>query len=214
MKHNDSHQREGEIMTRTGNTKMRALTEALKLLQEVGYNGFSFQHVADALQIKKQSLFVHFKTKEDLGKSLIEYHRQRFAAWAETIDVFSPDAQIGAMFELYYKFFSDSQKLCPLSALATDLNSLPKSMRSGLAKSYAFCLRWVRTVIEKGQSEHIFRKDKSGLELAKLVLAASMGAQFSARMSNDAKQIRFVKQQILDLLVINQKPKVSRSKRK
>ena len=88
MKHNDSHQREGEIMTRTGNTKMRALTEALKLLQEVGYNGFSFQHVADALQIKKQSLFVHFKTKEDLGKSLIEYHRQRFAAWAETMTFF------------------------------------------------------------------------------------------------------------------------------
>lgn len=187
-------------MTRVGNTKIRALVEAKKLLQEVGYNGFSLQHLADALQIKKPSLYVHFKSKEDLGKCLIEEHCTSFIVWTKTIDVFAPDAQIGALFEMFYQFSSDSKKICPLSAMSADLNSLPMGIRLVLNKLYTSRLKWLKATIEKGQSQQIFRKDQSSAELAKFVLAAGLGAQLSARMSGCPEQIRDVKQQILEFM--------------
>ncbi|MDR3477838.1 MAG: TetR/AcrR family transcriptional regulator [Gammaproteobacteria bacterium] len=201
-------------MIRTGNTKIRALIEAKKLLQEVGYNGFSFQHIADALQIKKSSMYVHFKSKEDLGKCLIEEQRASFTAWTKTIEVFAPDAQIGALFEIYQQFSADTKKLCPLSALGTDFNSLPKSMRPALSKLYTFCFAWLETIIKNGQDQHLFRKDKTPVELAKLVFAAGLGAQLCARLSNDPHQVRGIKQQILSILSVNQTVKKTARKTK
>ena len=54
-------------------TKARALREAQGLLQTFGFNGFSFQHIADLLGIKKPSLYDHFKSKEDILTSVFEF---------------------------------------------------------------------------------------------------------------------------------------------
>lgn len=186
---------------RLGNTRVRALEEAGKLLQEVGYNGFSFQHLADALHIKKQSLYVHFKSKEDLGISFLEEHRLSFSKWTKTIDIFAPDAQIGAIFEVCYEFSTDSRKICPLSALGADLNSLPLGMQLALNDLYTVRFLWLKDTIEKGQQSSIFRIDKSSSELAQFVHAAILGAQFNARISGIAEQIREIKQHVLDFLM-------------
>lgn len=186
---------------RLGNTKVRALEEARKLLQEVGYNGFSFQHLADTLHIKKQSLYVHFKSKEDLGISLIEEHRLSFAKWTKTIDVFAPDAQIGAIFEVCYEFSTDSRKICPLSAVGADLNSLPQGMQLALSHLYTSRFLWLKDIIEKGQKNYIFRIDKSSTELTQFVLTAILGAQLNARISGVPEHIREIKQQVLDFLM-------------
>ncbi|WP_045095554.1 TetR/AcrR family transcriptional regulator [Legionella fallonii] len=191
----------GNSAMRLGNTKTRALEEARKLLQEVGYNGFSFQHLADTLHIKKQSLYVHFKSKEDLGVCLIEEHRLSFAEWAKTIDIFAPDAQIGAIFEVCYEFSIDSRKICPLSAVGADLNSLPPGMQSALTRLYTSRFLWLINIIEKGQKADVFRIDKSSTELTQFVLAAVLGAQLSARISGVPEQIRAIKQQTLDFLM-------------
>lgn len=186
---------------RLGNTKMRALEEARKLLQEFGYNGFSFQHLADALKIKKQSLYVHFKSKEDLGISLLEEHRLSFAQWTKTIDVFAPDAQIGAIFEVCYEFSADSRKICPISAVGADINSLPHGIQLALNDLYTARCLWLKEIIEKGQNSVIFRTDKSSSELTQFVHAAILGAQFSARISGVPEQIREIKQHVLDFLM-------------
>lgn len=190
---------------KTGNTKLRALVEARSLLQAFGFNGFSFQHLADALGIKKPSLYAHFESKEDLGKGLIEDYRLSFIAWSETVSVFEPEAQIGALFENFYKFSMDSKKLCPLSALIADVNSFPKGMKAALAKLYTARFAWLKTVIEKGQAQKVFRKDKSSGELANLVLAVGFGAQLTARVTDDPNQIKELKQQVLEILTLGQR---------
>jgi TetR/AcrR family transcriptional repressor of nem operon len=194
------------------NTKIRALEEAKKLLQQVGYNGFSFQHIADALQIKKPSLYTHFKSKEDLGKCLIDELHSSFLAWTKIIEVFSPDSQIEALFETFCQFMTDSNRICLLSAMSADLNSLPDEMRSALEKEYAFRHKWIKNIIAKAQKQNIFRQDKSSEELTKLVLAAGLGAQICARVSGGATHIREIKCQILE--VLTHKAGSSRGKRK
>jgi TetR/AcrR family transcriptional regulator, transcriptional repressor for nem operon len=80
-------------------TKIRALREAKNLLQTLGFNGFSFQQIADRIGIKKPSLYDHFKSKEELGISLIEEYHESFVKWIETISVFEPRDKVGALFE-------------------------------------------------------------------------------------------------------------------
>ncbi len=186
-------------------TKSRALAESRGLLQAFGYNGFSFQHIANALGINKASLYTHFESKEDLGKDLIEDFRKAFAEWTETVSVFEPDAQIGALFEVFFKFASDSKKVCPLSAMVGEFNSLPTGMKGDLKELYEARQSWLKKVIKRGQSQKIFRKDKSAAELASLVLAMGLGAQFMARVSGEPHLVREIKMRALEVLNLDQK---------
>ena len=42
------------------------LEESIRLFGENGYEGTSVQAIADAVGVRKQSLFHHFKSKEDI----------------------------------------------------------------------------------------------------------------------------------------------------
>ena len=48
------------------------LNVAEQMVQERGLSAVSFQHLADAVGLRKPSVFHHFKTKEDLAKALVE----------------------------------------------------------------------------------------------------------------------------------------------
>jgi TetR/AcrR family transcriptional repressor of nem operon len=181
-------------------TKVRALREAQNLLQSFGFNGFSFQHIADLIGIKKPSLYDHFKSKEELGQELVKDYLKCFTQWTETIEVFEPKDQIGAYFEIFYKFSSNAGKLCPLSAMIADYHSLPKSIHKLLTKMFLFQNTWLQKVIEEGQKKKVFRKDQTSKELADLIQSIGFGAQLIARMTEDPNSIKNRKEQALQLL--------------
>src|SRR5919106_4815605 len=85
-------------------TKTRALKEAQDLFQRVGYDGFSFQDIADKIGIKKGSLYEHFKSKEELMLYLMDFYFEGFNQWTETVSVFEPKDQVNAYFERVIKF--------------------------------------------------------------------------------------------------------------
>lgn len=182
-------------------TREKALTEGRALMRRFGYTGFSFQHIADKLGIKKPSLFAHFDSKESLGRELILRDRIEFEKWAETISAFDQMSQIGALFELHYRFACDSHKLCPLTSLAGEFNSLPKSMRKLVEEMATDQQRWLESIIRKGQKLKQIRRDLSPKDLAQSVIAMAYGAQALARVHQDPEQIRVAKQATLRYLV-------------
>lgn len=187
-------------MTLTEGTKVRALREARGLLQTFGFNGFSFQHIADLLGIKKPSLYDHFKSKEELGLNLIENYQSMFKAWTETIEVFEAKEKIGAFFEIMYKFASSDGKICPMSSFVTDYHSLPKSMKKNVGKLFVYQKKWIQGVIEEGQKKKVFKKDSSSEDLAELIIAIAWGAQLIARVCECPDNIKTAKAQALHVL--------------
>lgn len=185
---------------RLSSTRDRALVEATALLQSFGYNGFSFQHIADHLKIKKPSLYDHFASKEELGKELVREYHSSFAKWTKTIEVFSPQEKVGAMFELFFQFSSQSRKVCPMSALIGDYNSLPKSVRLLLKKAFLFQRSWLATVISEGQKAKRFRRDCSSEILSQTVWSMGLGAQMIGRVTEEPEALRRVKRQCLEFL--------------
>ncbi len=181
-------------------TRLQALAEARSLVQTFGFNGFSFQHIADRLGIKKPSLYAHFESKEALGLELIKSYRSEFERWTEIVSEFEPGPQVGALFELYYKFACDDYKQCPLLAMTTEFNSLPKSMKKALAETGAFQRDWLIGVIARGQKTKEFRRDLSSPELAHAILSMSYGSQAFGRVGRNPESIRAIKKAALTLL--------------
>ena len=58
-------------MNNNKNTAELILDAAQVLVQEVGFNGFSYAHIAEKVGIRTASIHYHFPNKEDLGEALI-----------------------------------------------------------------------------------------------------------------------------------------------
>ena len=181
-------------------TKFKAIKEAKSLLQRFGFNGFSFQHIANSIGIKKPSLYAHFESKEALGNDLIDSYINSFNKWTTTIEIFDPTEKIKALFELYFKFSIDDKKLCPVTSLTGDYNSLPVTMTQSLNKMVIIQKNWIKKVIEEGQNKNVFRKDLSSETLSDIVMALSFGSQQLARAFNDSEKIHSIKLEVLKIL--------------
>jgi AcrR family transcriptional regulator len=72
---------------RHGDTRARIQQVALELFTEQGYEKTSLREIAERLDVTKAALYYHFKSKEDIVRSLVEdYFGQIDAliAWAHT----------------------------------------------------------------------------------------------------------------------------------
>jgi AcrR family transcriptional regulator len=72
---------------RHGDTRARIQQVALELFAEQGYDKTSLREIAERLDVTKAALYYHFKSKEDIVRSLVEdYFGQIDAliAWAKT----------------------------------------------------------------------------------------------------------------------------------
>ncbi|MEE1738165.1 TetR/AcrR family transcriptional regulator [Streptomyces sp. BE147] len=58
--------------TRRGNTRQRIQDVALRLFAEQGYEKTSLREIAEQLDVTKAALYYHFKTKEDILKSIFD----------------------------------------------------------------------------------------------------------------------------------------------
>lgn len=60
------------------NTLQEIMDTGLILVQERGYNGFSYADIADAIGIRKASIHYHFPSKQDLVQAVLRRYRKEF----------------------------------------------------------------------------------------------------------------------------------------
>jgi len=58
-------------MKEPSHTRTRILDTAQDLVQRIGANAMSYQHISEAVGIRKASIHHHFPKKEDLLEALI-----------------------------------------------------------------------------------------------------------------------------------------------
>ncbi|MCB9111119.1 MAG: TetR/AcrR family transcriptional regulator [Anaerolineales bacterium] len=68
-------------MVKIENSKRTILNLAESLLQDKGFNGFSYANIASELGVKNAAIHYHFPSKEDLGVAVIKRYRERFKLW-------------------------------------------------------------------------------------------------------------------------------------
>jgi len=170
---------------KTLTTKEKILKEGQSLLQKHGYNGFSFQDIADLLKIKKPSLYDHFSSKEELIIAILKSYGEMFDQWALGLSELTPLQQIRKVFDVFYSFSSDHRKVCPVLSLTADTQILTKKIQKEMNIFIEHWLQWLEKKISDGQKIGEIRRDFDPRSLATFVYSQGMGSQLLARIQKE-----------------------------
>jgi TetR/AcrR family transcriptional repressor of nem operon len=174
-----------------GTTADRILDVAQRLVQQRGFNGFSYADVARELGISTASLHYHFAGKAELGEALIARYASRFADALERIarEPIDAPAKLARYADLYANVFQD-QRMCLCGMLAAEYQTLPDGMREAVLRFFDDSETWLCGVLTQGQHEGTVHCDGSVSEAARTFLAGLEGAMLLARPSGDIERLQ------------------------
>jgi len=186
-------------MARTGastessaaSTAAQILDAAERLVQERGFNGFSYADVARELEVTKAALHYHFGSKAELGDALIDRYAERFFEALARVDVEETDAgdKLRAYAQLYTDVFRDD-RMCLCGMLAADYTTLPDPMRERVVRFFDDNEVWLARVLEAGKKEGTIRFAGPARSVARTLIGGLEGAMLVARPYHDLKRFR------------------------
>jgi TetR/AcrR family transcriptional repressor of nem operon len=181
-------------------TKAQAIEIAKSQLQLRGYNGFSFQDIADELGIRKASLHYYFASKEDLGLALIQDYTQSFQQWSEMHEDREPLEKIKKFIDMYNSFSQDGLKVCPGGVLCIDYNTLPPKLKKTVCQLQEQIQDWLTKVVAEGIKSKALKATLKPKETATLIHATTQGALQIARMQNNPKAMKSTSLALISLI--------------
>ncbi|MDQ0899071.1 TetR/AcrR family transcriptional regulator [Paenibacillus sp. V4I7] len=188
-------------MNNNKNTAEIILDTAQSIVQDAGFNGFSYAHIAEKVGIRTASIHYHFPNKEDLGEALIaRYHRHFISAIAQIDTETQNNLEKLRKFTLLYGGPVQDYCTCLGVMLSTDLATLSGKTREGLAQLFTANLEWLERVMEQGRrEEHLNFKGAADVQ-AHQFLASLQGAQLLARSFRDLAKFNMIAEGLLSAL--------------
>lgn len=171
-------------------TRKQALQLGNHYLLSLGYNGFSFQTIADELGIKKASLHYHFASKEDFGLALIAEHDRHFKIFTEKVQNLSSTQKLDRLIKIFSTIAKDNKKICPLGVFCTDFNTLSDGMCKSLAVFYKRQRKWLIETLRTGVKAREFKKNLDVDLAADLFMSTVQGGLQIARLHGGASAFR------------------------
>ena len=161
-------------------TKAEILATAEQLLRTRGYNGFSFGDVAEAVGTTRANIHYHYRTKEDLGRALIENTHKQLATLFDNCASSSTIEQL----TLYFDVFAQSIRgdlVCLCGMLMAQEDALPPKVRDANSQLVEFQLKWLTNVLEDGRTSGEIHFDGSAANQANEILSSVQGSHIVAR---------------------------------
>ena len=164
----------------------KILASAQRLLQQRGFNGFSYADIANEVGIRKASLHHHFPSKADLGATLIEQYSTNVNNALATISGSPlPANEKLAAYVNFYRGSLEAERMCLGGMLATEVQTLDAIMLPGLKHFFTRILEWLTVVIMEGASQQLFTLSGSATDHARILLSTLQGALLVARATGD-----------------------------
>lgn len=179
-------------------TAERILDIAERLVQQRGFNNFSYGDIAGELGITKASLHYHFPGKAELGQALIERYAERFAGALDEIDRELPDAH--GKLEAYAGLYADvlrGHRMCMCGILAAEYQTLPEQMRAAVIRFFDDNHAWLADVLAQGQADRTLTVSGSIDETAQSILGTLEGAMLVARPYGEMSRFNATAHQLL-----------------
>jgi TetR/AcrR family transcriptional repressor of nem operon len=167
----------------------RILDVAERLVQTRGFNGFSYADISAELRVTKASLHYHFRTKAELGKSLIGRYHDTFQRALDAIDAETADAP--RRLERYVRLYAEvlrSNRICLCGMLASDYATLPRAMKELVNRFFDANELWLTRTLEEGRKARTLRLSRAPDETARALVASLEGAMLVARAYGDASR--------------------------
>ena len=187
--------------TQPASTASRILDVAERLVQERGFNGFSYADVASELGITKASLHYHYAGKAELGEALIRRYSERFVSALEAIEADQSDAsdKLAAYAALYADVLR-GRRMCLCGMLAAEYQTLPRPIRDAVITFFDDNESWLERILEQGRDSGSLSFAGSSRETARMIISALEGAMLVARPYGDLDRFRTASDRLLGTL--------------
>jgi TetR/AcrR family transcriptional repressor of nem operon len=179
-------------------TAERILDAAERLVQQRGFNGFSYADIAAELGITKASLHYHYPSKADLGQALIARYSERFLDALQAIDADAEDApaKLAAYAGLYATVLK-GERMCLCGMLAAEYTTLPEQMRGAVIAFFELNETWLAGVLDAGRSDGTLEFDGPTRDVAQTTISTLEGALLVSRPYNDPARFERAARQVL-----------------
>ena len=167
-------------------TKDHILASAQRLVQQRGFNGFSYADVADEVGIRKASLHHHFASKADLGVALVESYAAQFdgalssIAHSDASELDKLKAYVGL-----YRSTLEGDRICMCGMLATEVLTLDASMLPKLQGFFTRNTEWLAQLLTEGLTRGTLKFEGDAADQARAVLSMLQGSSLVCRSSGD-----------------------------
>jgi TetR/AcrR family transcriptional regulator, transcriptional repressor for nem operon len=190
-------------MVKIENSKRTIMNLAEALLQDRGFNGFSYAHIADQLGVKNDAIHYHFPSKEELGIAVIRRYRDRFKLWTNNARVkdLSHQEKLDWFFHIYSDFRADNGKVCLVGSLEAEFNSIPEGLQKEVESLNREMLQWLEETLNAGREAGVFQFNGAAASKAALIYSSVQGALQMARALGTKKFRDVVEQNKQDILV-------------
>ena len=190
-------------MVKIENSKRTILNLAEALLQDKGFNGFSYAHIATELGVKNAAIHYHFPTKEYLSIAVIQRYRERFKLWINNARIkdLAFEQKLDWFFSIYTDMRADQGKVCLVGSLEAEFNSIPTGLQTEVGALHKELLKWLETTLSEGREAGVFQFTGEPANKAALILSSIQGALQMARALGTKKFRDVIEQLKLDLLV-------------
>ena len=153
------------------------------LIQTVGYNGFSFDHVAKIVGIRKPSVHHHFATKAELGAVIVQRYTHRFKVALLGIEgqTSSSAQRLQAYAQLFEQTYEQSRRLCLCGMLGAEADSLPEEVRVEVHQFFRVNIAWLTEVFQSGLTQQELSAEAPAPALAESYMSLLEGGMLVGR---------------------------------
>lgn len=162
------------------------LASAQRLVQQRGFNSFSYADVAAEVGIRKASLHHHFPSKSDLGVALIEMYTAQLGAALLSIGSSPVKAteKLAAYIGLY-RHTLEAENMCLGGMLASEALTLDVAMLPNLCHFFVCNTRWLTEILTEGKKQGLFALSAKADDHANMLVSALQGALLLARATGN-----------------------------
>jgi len=178
-------------------TRERVLEVATALMQERGYQGFSFLDVARSIGVSHVAVHHHFPSKADLGAAAMADYTARFESLLARIDEakLTPRRALEAFVDLFSATLQGSKRVCLCGMLTAELPALPPAVRREVRRFYAVNEAWLAEHIRELQPAAA-----SPAAVAEAFLALLEGSMMTSRAFDESARLSAAAAWFLDSL--------------
>jgi TetR/AcrR family transcriptional regulator, transcriptional repressor for nem operon len=175
-------------------TRSLILDAAQDLIQRLGANAMSYQHLSEAVGIRKASIHYHFPAKQDLLAALIERYHGYFVGLVDRL--IAEESDPARMLDRYIGLFEATlregkhDKACLCGMLGAELASLGDEAVTGIRRFYKDNQERLASILTQGRDAGVFRLSGNPVALAGLIFAALEGAVLVVRAEGGVKRFR------------------------
>jgi TetR/AcrR family transcriptional repressor of nem operon len=178
----------------TPDRRTQLLDLAQSMIQERGYNAFSFKDLAKRVGIKTASVHYHFPSKAELGQQVMERYLHRLEASLQTWAALANETARLHAFVSIYRQTEEQHTICLCGSMASDIETLDAHVQAPVSAYLERSQAWVAQCVQSGLDSGEFVSALPAETLALSLLSSLQGALILSRAQSTERLLDAVEQ--------------------